>query len=166
MKIKELKIQAPKGYEIDTENSTFECIKFKPIKKYITYEDVCRTLFVNVNYLYFINDSGYIRKGILSDWNDESLPYKNIATNEKQLKKLLALNQLLNIAEYYNKQHPKQGDYPYCITFDEAYGYKEGVYDLSYTLYGLVALFNKAEDAQDVIKNPNFREILNTIYKC
>ena len=29
----------------------------------------------------------------------------------------------------------------------------------------IVALFNKAEDAQDVIKNPNFREILNLIYK-
>ena len=29
MKIKELKIQVPEGYEIDKENSTFECIKFK-----------------------------------------------------------------------------------------------------------------------------------------
>lgn len=29
MEIKELKIQVPKGYEIDKENSTFECIKFK-----------------------------------------------------------------------------------------------------------------------------------------
>ena len=30
----------PKGYEIDKENSTFECIKFKPIQKHITDEDV------------------------------------------------------------------------------------------------------------------------------
>ena len=29
---KELKIVPPEGYEIDKENSTFECIKFKPIK--------------------------------------------------------------------------------------------------------------------------------------
>ena len=41
METKEVKIQAPEGYEIDKENSTFECIKFKPIKRYITYEDVC-----------------------------------------------------------------------------------------------------------------------------
>ena len=27
METKELKIQAPKGYEIDKDNSTFECIK-------------------------------------------------------------------------------------------------------------------------------------------
>lgn len=38
MEAKELKIQAPEGYEIDKENSTFECIKFKPIKKGITYK--------------------------------------------------------------------------------------------------------------------------------
>ena len=29
---KELKIVPPEGYEIDKENSTFDCIKFKPIK--------------------------------------------------------------------------------------------------------------------------------------
>ena len=36
MKTKEFKIQIPEGYEIDKENSTFECIKFKSIKKNIT----------------------------------------------------------------------------------------------------------------------------------
>lgn len=30
---KEIKITPPEGYEIDKENSTFECIKFKPIVK-------------------------------------------------------------------------------------------------------------------------------------
>lgn len=30
---------------------------------------------------------------------------KNNATNKKQLKRILALNQLLNIAEYYNRLH-------------------------------------------------------------
>ena len=29
---KEIKIKVPEGYEIDKENSTFECIKFKPIE--------------------------------------------------------------------------------------------------------------------------------------
>ena len=33
MKTKEIKITPPEGFEIDKENSTFECIKFKPIKK-------------------------------------------------------------------------------------------------------------------------------------
>lgn len=33
MDTNELKITPPEGYEIDKENSTFECIKFKPINK-------------------------------------------------------------------------------------------------------------------------------------
>lgn len=30
---------------------------------------------------------------------------------------------------------------------------------------GIIPLFNRKEDAQAVIDNPNFREILDTIYK-
>ena len=45
METKEIKINIPKGYEIDKENSTFECIKFRPRKKYITYKDCCDKLF-------------------------------------------------------------------------------------------------------------------------
>ena len=32
-------------------------------------------------------------------------------------------------------------------------------------VYGIKAIFNRKEDAQAVIDNPNFREILDTIYK-
>ena len=41
--MKELKIEAPKGYEIDKENSTFECIKFKKKKQVDikTWNDLC-----------------------------------------------------------------------------------------------------------------------------
>ena len=46
MEAKELKIQIPEGYEIDKENSTFECIKFKLIKNYITYKDVSNYLVI------------------------------------------------------------------------------------------------------------------------
>ena len=159
MDTKEVKIQVPEGYEIDKENSTFELIKFKPVKKYIIYKDVCNKLFKNFQG-YLI--SGY---GQIDDFSYELDKFeRNSATNIKQLDRLLALNQLLNIAEYYNKQHPKLGNHPYCIIFDKKDGYKKGYYSLC-TLFGLVALFNQAEDAQAVIDNPNFREILDTIYK-
>ena len=41
--MKELKIEVPKGYEIDKENSTFECIKFKKKKQVDikTWRDLC-----------------------------------------------------------------------------------------------------------------------------
>ena len=87
METKELKIEAPKGYEIDKENSTFECIKFKPIKKDITYEDICNSLFKTG---YYINNHGeiiYVR-----DYVDNVKVDKNNATNKEQLERLLALN--------------------------------------------------------------------------
>lgn len=160
METKELKIQVPEGYEIDTENSTFECIKFKPIKKDITYEDIADSLFCN-NYLY-ISNYGEIEYS--EDCGSESY-HKSNANDKKQLERLLALNQLLNIAEYYNRIHPKQNDRLYCITFQNREGYEPGLYDFGRTLFGVVALFNNKEDAQAVIDNPNFREILDTIYK-
>ena len=40
--MKELKIEAPKGYEIDKENSSFECIKFRKKKEIKTWDDLCK----------------------------------------------------------------------------------------------------------------------------
>ena len=39
--MKELKIEVPKGYEIDKENSTLECIKFKKKQEIKTWDDLC-----------------------------------------------------------------------------------------------------------------------------
>lgn len=149
METKELKIQAPKGYEIDKENSTFERIKFKPIKKDITYEDVCNTLFKN--------DTGYFidQYGKINFCNIDTNRFDaNNASNGRQLKRLLALNQLLNIAEYYNNLH--EIGINSVIKYDklnQSYVATEAV-----TMYtrGIRAMFNRMEDAQAVIDNPNF----------
>ena len=158
MKTKELKIEAPKGYEIDKENSTFECIRFKPIKKDITYKDVCNKLFER-NTGYFIDQYGKINFYNIGTNRFDA----NNAPNGRQLKKLLALNQLLNIAEYYNKQHSI--GVSTIIVYDKV----DKVYSVSNTFSTYVsdikAIFNRIEDAQAVIDNPNFRDILDTIYK-
>ena len=169
METKELKIEAPKGYEIDKENSTFERILFKPIKKDITYGDVCNNIFNirNEDTGYYIGNNGDIIKA--SGFSNEARKDKNNATNVKQLERLLALNQLFNIAEYYNKLHPIRTVSPYviiCLKEDKkSINYMIDVYHLKGWLYGLIVLFNRKEDAQEVIDNPNFREILDTIYK-
>ena len=161
METKELKIQIPEGYEIDKENSTFECVKFKPIKKYITYEKICKELFNENRYSYYISGIRAIEKSTLGiDMLD-----KNNATNSKQLKKLLALNQLLNIAEYYNSLHTMiDKQYVILCYKREVPRYIIKAASSCYT-FGVRALFNRAEDAQAVIDNPNFREILDTVYK-
>lgn len=156
--MKELKIQVPEGYEIDTKNSNFECIRFIPIKKDITYKEVCKEIINNRGF--YITKEGEITEDALNYCESD----KNNATNRKQLERVLALNQLLNIAEYYNKIHPERNAMQYCIASKICGDYMV-LYSMEICLNGVVALFNREEDAQAVINNPNFREILNTIYK-
>ena len=159
METKELKIQVPDGYEIDKENSTFELIKFKPIKKYITYKDVCNKLFKNFQG-YLI--SGY---GQIEDFFYESDKFEpNSATNIKQLDRLLALNQLHNIVEYYNSLSAFEGE-TFQITYSNYLGKYYVQSSSSVCSYGFTPLFNNEKDAEAVIDNPNFREILDMVYK-
>lgn len=95
---KEVKIQVPEGYEIDEKNSTFECIKFKPIKKVETYDDVARELFLNKK-AYFTDVHGKISDVTMR--NDYCEP--NNCVTRKQAKKLLAINKLMNVVSYLNK---------------------------------------------------------------
>lgn len=161
METKEIKIKVPEGYEIDKENSTFECIKLKPIKKELTYEDVAEELFHNT--YYYTNRHGEIVTTIgLIATKD-----KNNAITKKQLYRLMALNQLFNIAEYYNRKNPKEEKKIHCINFDKRnHEYFIQDYTCSIVVRGLIPIFNNKEDAKAVIDNPNFKEILDLIYKC
>lgn len=159
MKQKECKIQIPEGYEIDKENSTFERIVFKPIES-LTYNDVCKSLFKG-NTRYYLTDTGdteSVAGGVYR---------KNESSDCHQLKKILAINQLMNIAKYYNGDWTpdwnNNGELKYYIYHNK-----------SITKYGAdiyrnwnvgVALFKNKKDAQAVINNPNFRNILDTIFK-
>lgn len=89
METKEFKIQVPEGYEIDKENSTFERIKFKPIKKAMTYDDVARELFKDKNR--YITTFSCLKGG------------KDVTcTSSRQAEKLIAINKLMNVAKYLN----------------------------------------------------------------
>ena len=162
METKEIKINVPEGYEIDKENSTFECVKFKPIKKGLTYKDVAEELFFEG--LFAIDFNGEI---IHASSSSNSQCDRNNATNKEQLERLMALNQLLNIAEYYNKTSPKEEKKIHCINFDKR-NHEYFIQDCtsSIVVRGLIPIFNNKEDAKAVIDNPNFKEILDLIYKC
>lgn len=161
METKEIKINVPEGYEIDKENSTFECIKFKPIKKELTYEDVAEELFSSS--LFTLDTIGRICYVCSTGSKFD----KYNATSKKQLERLFALNQLLNIAEYYNKKSPKEEKKIHCINFDKRnLKYFVQDYTSSIVVRGLIPIFNNKEDAKAVIDNPNFKEILDLIYKC
>lgn len=93
---KEVKITVPEGYEIDKENSTFECIKFK--KKQLTYRDVAKKLFTHKD-CFFPDTDGKVH---YVDSLVAGHTQPNNCTSRKQAEKLLAINKLINVAKYLN----------------------------------------------------------------
>ena len=140
IKNNQLTIDIPEGMEIDLENSNLAkgIVKFK--KKNITYENVEDALKLGKN-------------------------CKSIIINESNASKLVALSKLMNIAKYYNKDW--KPDWNNSDKSKYYIRYNTGIYavDCNYTYnYGNIFFKNK-KDAQAVIDNPNFRDILDAIYK-
>ena len=162
MKIKnnQLTIDIPEGYEIDKENSTFECIKFKPIKKYLTYKEVAEKL--NKDTCFFI------AKGKIQSYAQyASYDNPGVANSYRQIEKILAINQLMNIAKYYNGDWKldwnNKYELKYCISFTTITN-SYNIASRAQTYLNAIH-FKNQEDAQAVIDNPNFRDILDKIYK-
>lgn len=105
MNQEEIKITVPEGYEIDKENSTFECIKFK--KKVLTYDEVAMALF-DGRPTYFTSKCGQIE--CVSECEQVHIPDPNNASSVEQLAQILALNKLMNVATYLNTKVLDCGD--------------------------------------------------------
>lgn len=133
-----LTINIPEGMEIDLQNSNFDTgvIKFK--KKELTYKDI----------------QDQVGK----------YPTFTFVTPRNRLK-LNAINILMDVARYYNGDWKPDWDDPEESKY---YIYRvRGSYDISISAVRRfsVVIFKKKEDAQAVIDNPNFREILDAIFK-
>ena len=140
MENNQLTIDIPEGMEIDLENSNLAkgIVKFK--KKYITYDDILQECSTN---------------------------FSGIRVRNHCINKIIAISQLINIAKYYNKDwNPNWRSleeskyYIYYSTRNNTYG----VANTSSTKYGNI-YFRSYKDAQEVIDNPNFRDILDVVYK-
>nr|UVN05173.1 MAG: hypothetical protein [Bacteriophage sp.] len=137
IKNNQLTIDIPKGMKIDLENSDLAkgIVKFK--KDNITYKNIEDTLNLEIN-------------------------SKIMVANINNISKLRALNKLMNIAKYYNGDwKPNWSDQNYFII------YKGDMYKVNYnwTIISNNIYFKNEKDAQAVIDNPNFRDILDAIYK-
>lgn len=141
MKIKDNKliINIPDGMEIDLQNSNFDTgvIKFK--NKELTYKG--------------IQDSvGY--------------PTYTFVTTHNRLK-INAIDMLMNIAKYYNGNWKPNWKNPDSLKFYIWYDTLREKYDIEFCSGSVRndVYFKNKKDAQAVIDNPNFREILDAIYK-
>lgn len=144
-------IDIPKGYIVDNENSTSIQIVLKPTTN-PTYKEICEKLMSEG--AYYIDIDGTIT------YDSYIGTYNNASPKCDILEKLLAINKLANIAYYYNKELCKYGFAIYYADNNKKYQIKTASIN-----FGDIAIFKTMEIAQIVIDNPNFRNILDTIYK-
>ena len=135
MENNQLTIDIPEGMEIDLKNSDLAKGIVKFKKKNITYDDILKVI-----------DSVKLRVSTYC------------------IDKILAISQLINIAKYYNGDwKPNCSEYKYNIIYNN----RNNTYFLDYnSIYTIGTIyFKNRKDAQAVIDNPNFRDILDKIYK-
>ena len=140
IKNNQLTIDIPEGMEIDLENSdlTKGIVKFK--KKDITYDDILQS---------YATDFGGIR------------------VPNPCIDKILAISQLMNIAKYYNEDWKPDWSNIDKLKYYITYNGSDDTYTVDYnSIYTYSNIyFKNREDAQAVIDNPNFRDILDAVYK-
>lgn len=94
MEANNLTIIPPEGMEAYQEGNE---IKFRPIKKVDTLQEIYKHLFANKD-VWRLDGYGVINKySITPNWN-----FSTNCTSEKQAQKLIAINKLMNVAKYLN----------------------------------------------------------------
>ena len=155
IQLRPVEFDLPNGYVIDKEHSDLDkgIIRFK--NKWLSLEQIYNAAKA-FNYHTYLSE-------IKNSTDDKTCEVRE---------KLIALANLMDIANYFN------GGWEYDVT-KEVVGYSIAYYkfvekphysvcklDTSvYTYYGSPVFKNKA-DAQYVIDNPNFREVLDNIFKA
>ncbi len=138
-----LTIDIPEGMMVDPVNSDFRngVIKLK-YKKDLTYSEICDAL----DYKYYV---------------DISVPKVN-------RDKLTAISELMSIADYFNgdwkPDWSNHNEAKYSIEYNH-YRDKFFVDPTSYFTSDGCVYFKNRDTVESIINNPNFKWILNTIYK-
>lgn len=152
---KEIKINVPNGYEIDKENSTFECIKFKPIKNKLpkTWEEYCKTHPIRRKEV-FIDESSGIH--IMDGGNRNIIEDKTVLPNKEYAEAIIALCQLIQLRDCYNNGWVPQ----WCNTSDKftIYGIDNGITKNINTHINRILAF-KTSILRDEFLN-NFRDLI------
>lgn len=148
--INEIKIDVPEGMEAHLENNI---IKFIPIKKELTYEDIAKELF-KYKKTYYTDDFCNIRA--IKAINDADINYYDVnnCTSEKQAQKLLAINKLMNVAKYLNVDWQpdwnNNKEYKYYIYLKSCYNYDVSI-DCSCSYTYSIVYFKSEKFAQQAI---------------
>lgn len=149
-KLKSVEFDLPKGYVIDKDNSDLDkgIIRFK--RKWLTIEEMYN-----------------LKPVVACEYLSPS-----IAVSVPTRKKIVAIINLMDIANYFNgdwKYTTNVDKCGYMIAYDktttEPYGYQIVHINSNTDMYFGNIMFKNESDAQYVIDNPNFRSILDVIFK-
>ena len=103
--MKQITIEVPDNCELKQNGNTYTIVEKE---KKLTYDDIAKEFFNNKEG-YYINTSGTISFNNSFSYSD-SMDANN-CTSEKQAKKLLAINKLMNLAKYLNGDWQPDWDY-------------------------------------------------------
>lgn len=156
METKEFKIQAPEGYEIDKEKSTFENIVFKKIENELP-KNWCDLKFIKG---FFVNGESEIKE--INEAHDKILAIegnRNIFPTKEEAEACIALAQLCQLRDRYNdgwKPNWRTGsEIKYCIIVDE-----NKIVEGQYIILNQILSF-KTEELRDKFLE-NFRDLIET----
>lgn len=156
----EIKINVPEGMEIDKENSTFECIKFKHKKKELpkTWEEFRKNNPVKPNECYISTNSDITEVQFaktleerIVDIDDNLLPSKEYA------EAMLALCKLIQLRDCYNDGWEPD----WCNISETKYiiRHLRGRIDLAFGFYDGHILAFKTEELRKTFLN-NFKDLI------
>lgn len=149
-KLKSVEFDLPNGYVIDKDNSDLDkgIIRFK--RKWLTIEEMYK-----------------LKPIVVCEYVIPS-----IAINSSSRKKIVSLANLMDIARYFNGDwdyNANSNECGYMIAYDktttEICGYQVININADTDMYFGNVMFKNEADAKYVIDNPNFRDILDNIFK-
>lgn len=146
METKELKINIPVGYEVDTEKSTFENIVFKKKQTVNCWEDI-----ENISGIWIGNCSNFVNYAAYFHYKMGDRNFdKNIFLNEKYAKSALALAQISQLLPYYDsKVNWNECSEKVCIVR----ACNNLIIEIHHNVYQLLAFNTYAEAARFLIYN-------------
>lgn len=155
IQLRPIEFDLPNGYIIDKEHSDLDkgIIRFK--SKWLSLEQMYNVA-KSTNYHTYLSE--------IKDSKDD----KSCTIREK----LIALSNLMDIARYFNgnwEYHNSGDNCGYLIAYDKTKttddGYQIVHINSDIDMYFGNIMFKNEADAQYVIDNPNFRDILDNIFK-
>lgn len=157
--VKEIRVNIPKGYEIDEENSSFQCIKFKKVKQVNTWDDLDLEKVEG-----FYIDTQCSLKDVIMKRGDGN---RNLFLSKKYAKAALAMAKFSQLIKYYGGEITSkewEDDYTMKYTIIGTTGICRDVKVQGSTSARCLFAFHTREDRDRFIQYPENKQLVKDFY--